>query len=134
VSISRKDVEISERASLDASIWLQSFSSTDPMRKVADHLPGRLTFDSTYSRATNYFKNLRTPWNRIFGSVRDGTPASQFNRTARTKTTFINWIERCSDARKYKYITKFRVDRNMTHSLVASLLLSCENRSATSSR
>lgn len=61
-------------------------------------------------------------------------PRQASSTEPRTKTTFINWIERCSDARKYRHITKFRVDRNVTHSLAANPLLSCENRSATSPR
>jgi hypothetical protein len=31
------------------------FSRPNPMRKVADHLRGRLKFEPSYSRATNYF-------------------------------------------------------------------------------
>src|ERR1700722_8752552 len=52
------------------------------MRKVADHLQGRLTFESSYSRTTNYFRNReRTPWNWMYGSAAT-EPASQFGRTA----------------------------------------------------
>src|ERR1700733_14848242 len=99
------------------------------MRKVADHLQGRLTFESAYSRATNYFR----PGTRSSDHPAMG-PRQASSTEPRTKTTFINWIERCSHARKYRHITKFRFDRNVTHSLAAHPLLSCENRSATSPR
>jgi hypothetical protein len=75
---------------------------------------------------------LGTPWNRMFGSAAPGPVASSAER--RTKTAFINLIARCSDDRKSKHITKFRADMNATHSLIASLPLSCEDRSAQSSR
>src|ERR1700722_10539449 len=103
------------------------------MRKVADHLRGktRVRFRLFPSHELYYFRILQTPKNRIIGSARNGISASQFNRTAH-QTTVIHWIERCRNAWKLKH--KFRVDRNVTHSLGARLLLSCENRSATSSR
>jgi hypothetical protein len=43
-------------------------------------------------------------------------------------------LARCSDDRNSKHITKFRADMNATHSLIESLLLSCENKSMQSSR
>jgi hypothetical protein len=73
---------------------LLSFISTDTMREVADYLRGRLTFKSAYSRATNYFRNRRTPWNRIVGSAAMGRRQAS-STEPRTKTTFINLIARC---------------------------------------
>ena len=91
------------------------------MRKVADHLRGktRVRVRLFPSHELYYFRTLQTPRNRIFGSARNGISASLFNRTAH-QTNFISWIERCRDARKLKHITKFRVDRNVTHSLGAA--------------
>jgi len=46
------------------------------MRKVADHLLGRLTFEALYSRATNYFWNIGRPREALEPDVRisrDGT-------------------------------------------------------------
>jgi hypothetical protein len=108
------------------------------MRKVADHLLGRLTFEALYSRATNYFWNHRTasggPGTGCSDQPRRDRKASSAER--RTKTAFINLnlIARCSDARKSKHVTKLRAEMTVTHSLIASLLLSCENKSMQSSR
>jgi hypothetical protein len=62
----------------------------------------------------------------MFGSAAM-EPASQFSRTA--DQDYIHQLDYALYARKIRHITKFRVDGNVTHSLVASLRLSCENRS-----
>jgi hypothetical protein len=78
----------------------------------------------------------RPAFNGGVGRKRNGARRHRQASSAerRTQTAFINLIARCSDDRKSKHITKFRADMNATHSLIASLPLSCENRSAQSSR
>jgi hypothetical protein len=71
-------------------------------------------------------------WNRMFGSAATGPVSSSAER--RTKTAFINLIARCSDARKSKHVTTLRANMTVTHSLIASPLLSCDNKSMQSSR
>jgi hypothetical protein len=62
----------------------------------------------------------------MFGSAAM-EPASQFSRTADHE--YIHQLDCALYAPEIKTYTKFRVDGNVTHSLVASLRLSCENRS-----
>jgi hypothetical protein len=116
-------------------VWAKPFFSTAPMRKV------RIVYWKTHIRFLIFpihklFWNHRRPLDALEPDVRisrDGT-GKPVQPERRTKTGFTNLIARCSDDRKSKHTTKFRADMNATHSLIANLPLSCENRSAQSSR
>ena len=102
----RKDVEISKRASQGASIGQLSSVSTGPMRKVADHLRGRLAFESAYSPCLELFQKPSYAPEPDLRIRRNGTPASKFNRT----THRTDQLDRALYQSK---ITRFPADGNV---------------------
>ena len=78
------------------------------MREVADHLRGRLTFQSSYSRA---FQELSD--DALEPDVRISRDRQASSAEPRTKTTFLNLIARRRAVWKLN-ITELRVDGNVT--------------------
>jgi hypothetical protein len=78
------------------------------MREVADHLRGRLTFQSSYSRA---FQELSD--DALEPDVRISRDRQASSAEPRTKTTFLNLIARRGAVWKLT-ITELRVDGNVT--------------------
>jgi hypothetical protein len=78
------------------------------MREVADHLRGRLTFQSSYSRA---FQELSD--DALEPDVRISRDRQASSAEPRTKTTFLNLIARRGAVWKLT-ITELRVGGNVT--------------------
>jgi hypothetical protein len=78
------------------------------MREVADHLRGRLTFQSSYSRA---FQELSD--DALEPDVRISRDRQASSAEPRTKTTCLNLIARRRAVWKLN-ITELRVDGNVT--------------------
>jgi hypothetical protein len=81
----------------------------NPMREVADHLRGRLIFESSYSRA---FQELSDDASEP--DVRISRDRQASSAEPRTKTTFLNLIARRRAVWKLEFITELRVDGNVT--------------------